>query len=106
MQLEPSEVPRFISSISKLKFLSLSFKVNDSKRVSSFYNELANTVPLNLMSLKWNNYSLNNLDFICAFLQRCSASLKHLHLRECSNTLLQTILEYLVSELTNELSLY
>lgn len=96
MDLEVSEVSRFVALISKLKCMHL--------RCLPFFNQSPgplcsalqlNSINLNLISLR---LELTNVHLYTAILRRCT-SLQHLHLVRCFDDTLQTIFQYLVSEL-------
>ena len=92
MDLELSEFPRFLTLISKLKYMNLPFEWSSGPWYSAL--EL-NSVTLNLTQLQLDDV---NDDLCIAILRRCT-SLQDLELGRCVDDTLQTIFQYLVSEI-------
>ena len=93
MNIEDSEISRFVSLISKLKFMDLPF--NPMSPSSDFSCLALKSHSMNLISLK---LEFVNIDLCAAILRGCT-SLQHLALATCVDDTLQTIFQYLVSEL-------
>ena len=98
VELAVSEVSRFVSLISRLKVLSLSFTLSPSPGPSCPALD-PSAIHLNLTSLKLG-YDEMDIHLCIAILRRCT-SLQHLDLARCSDDTLQTIFQYLVSDYEN-----